>query len=173
MGFFCKYLSHSEHPVTKKRSWLSHLSFYCIVTQSNLGRANGELCPIAATPAPTPIIVPTSPPTVATTEGPSVVPTAAPTMATNPPVVPTVPPSMTPSDGMMSMPSDGMMSMDMGFDLDEMMNDEFGRAAGNKSKKTYIPDNVSVSAVCFIKSVLYLGLFPHSSLFLICPSATR
>jgi hypothetical protein len=88
-------------------------------------------------------------------------------MGTEPPVVPTLSPSMAPSDGMMSMPSDGMMSMDMEFDLDDMIDDEFGRAGGKKSKKMFVSDKVSVSAICFIKSVLNLGLIPHSSLFLI------
>jgi hypothetical protein len=98
---------------------------------------------------------------------PPVVPTAAPsitpTTATEPPVVPT----LSPSDGMMS------MSMDMEFHLDDVMDDEFGRVAGKKSKKTYVSDKVSVSTVCFIKFALQLGQFPHFSLFLICPSATR
>ena len=118
-----------------------------------------------------PPVVPTVAPTMATE--PPVVPTVAPTKATEPPVVPTVAPSLAPSDGMMSMPPVGMMSMDMEFDLDDMMDDEFGRAAGKKSKKTYASDKVSVSAVYLIKSALHLGLIPHSSLFLISPSATR
>ena len=73
----------------------------------------------------------------------------------------------------MSMPPDGMMSMGMEFDLDDMMDEEFGRAAGKRSKKTFASEKVSVSAVYFIKTALYIGLIPHSSLFLISSSLTR